>query len=86
MLGGREQVVSINLALENDGDYQTFTGLFLLSTSISAQEVDGFLLALQRALQNVGLRVLTREQRRPTWEVLRRDGPGGKCRLTSIDC
>lgn len=54
LLDDREKVVNINLALDNDGYYQTFTGLFLLSTAVGAQEVDGFLLAVERALHTLG--------------------------------
>ena len=54
LLDDREKVVNINLALDNDGYYQTFTGLFLLSTAIGEQEVDGFLLAIDRALHTLG--------------------------------
>lgn len=38
----------------NDGYYQTFTGLFLLSTVLGDQEIDGFLLALERSLHTLG--------------------------------
>ena len=54
LLDDREKVININLALNNDGYYQTFTGLFLLSTAIGPQEIDGFLLALERALHTLG--------------------------------
>jgi glutamate-1-semialdehyde 2,1-aminomutase len=50
----REKVVNIMLALDNQGYYQTFTGLVLLSTAIADQEIDGFLLALDRSLHNLG--------------------------------
>jgi glutamate-1-semialdehyde 2,1-aminomutase len=50
----REKVVNIMLALDNQGYYQTFTGLVLLSTAIGDQEIDGFLLALERSLHNLG--------------------------------
>ena len=54
LLDDREKVININLALNNDGYYQTFTGLFLLSTAVGAQEIDGFLLALERSLHTLG--------------------------------
>ncbi len=54
LLDDREKIVNINLALNNEGYYQTFTGLFLLSTAIGDQEIDGFLLALERSLHTLG--------------------------------
>lgn len=54
LLDDREKVININLALDNDGYYQTFTGLFLLSTVIGDQEIDGFLQALERSLHTLG--------------------------------
>jgi glutamate-1-semialdehyde 2,1-aminomutase len=54
LLDDREKIVNINLALDNEGYYQTFTGLVLLSTVIGDQEIDGFLLALERALHTLG--------------------------------
>lgn len=54
MLDDREKIVNINLALDNEGYYQTFTGLFLLSTAVGDQEIDGFLLALERSLHLLG--------------------------------
>jgi hypothetical protein len=42
------------MALNNQGYYQTFTGLVLLSTAIGEQEVDGFLTALERSLHLLG--------------------------------
>jgi glutamate-1-semialdehyde 2,1-aminomutase len=54
LLDDREKVVNINLALDNEGYYQTFTGLVLLSTAIGDQEIDGFLLALERSLHTLG--------------------------------
>ena len=54
LLDDREKVININLALNNDGYDQTFTGLFLLSTAVGAQEIDGFLLALERSLHTLG--------------------------------
>jgi glutamate-1-semialdehyde 2,1-aminomutase len=50
----REKIQNINLVLDNEGYYQTFTGLFLLSTAIGDQEIDGFLLAFERALHTLG--------------------------------
>ncbi|MBL5974732.1 MAG: aminotransferase class III-fold pyridoxal phosphate-dependent enzyme [Candidatus Leucobacter sulfamidivorax] len=50
----REKIQNINLVLDNEGYYQTFTGLFLLSTAIGEQEVDGFLHAFERALLVLG--------------------------------
>lgn len=50
----REKVANIMLALSNQGYYQTFTGLFLVSTAIGDQETDGFLLAFERSLHNLG--------------------------------
>ena len=54
LMDDREKILNINLALDNDGYYQTFTGLFLLSTVIGDQEIDGFLLALERSLHTLG--------------------------------
>lgn len=50
LLDDREKVQNINLALDNLGFYQTFTGLFLLSTAIGEQEVEQFLEAFEQAL------------------------------------
>jgi glutamate-1-semialdehyde 2,1-aminomutase len=50
----REKVVNIMLALDNEGYYNTFTGVLFLSTAISEEETDGLLLALDRALHNLG--------------------------------
>lgn len=50
----REKIQNINLVLDNEGYYQTFTGLFLLSTAIGDQEIDGFLQAFERALHTLG--------------------------------
>ena len=50
----RERIRNINLVLNNEGYYQTFTGLFLLSTVIGDQEIDGFLHAFERALHTLG--------------------------------
>lgn len=49
----REKVQNINLALDNEGFYQTFTGLFLISTVISDEEVDAFLRAFERTLHTL---------------------------------
>jgi glutamate-1-semialdehyde 2,1-aminomutase len=54
LLDDRDKVRNINLALDNLGYYQTFTGLFLLSTAIGDQEIDGFLGAFERSLQVLG--------------------------------
>lgn len=53
-LDDREKIQNINLTLDNEGYYQTFTGLFLLSTVIGDQEIDGFLFALERSLHTLG--------------------------------
>lgn len=50
----REKVININLALDNDGFYQTFTGVFQLSTAIGESEVEDFLAAVERALHTLG--------------------------------
>jgi len=50
----REKVLNINLVLDNEGFYQTFTGLFLLSTVITDREIDGFLTAFEGALHTLG--------------------------------
>lgn len=50
----RDKVQNINLALDNLGYYQTFTGLFLLSTAIGEQEVEDFLAAFEQALEILG--------------------------------
>lgn len=47
----RERVQNINLVLNNLGYYQTFTGLFLVSTAMGDQEIDGFLAAFRRSLE-----------------------------------
>jgi len=49
----REKIVNINLALNNEGYYQTFVGVFLMSTGIGNQEVDGWLLAFEQALHTL---------------------------------
>lgn len=49
----REKIQNINLVLDNQGYYQTFTGLFLLSTVIGDQEIDGFLHAFEDALHTL---------------------------------
>ena len=49
----REKIQNINLVLDNEGFYQTFTGLFLLSTAIGSEEVDAFLAAFERALHTL---------------------------------
>ncbi len=54
LLDDREKIVNIMMALNNDGYHQTFTGFVLLSTAIGEQEVDGFLLALERSLRTLG--------------------------------
>lgn len=50
----REKVANINLALNNEGYYQTFTGLFLMSTALEDAEVEGFLAAFERCLATLG--------------------------------
>jgi glutamate-1-semialdehyde 2,1-aminomutase len=50
----RERIANINLALDNAGYYQTFTGLFLMSTAITEDEVDSFLAAFEKALHDLG--------------------------------
>ncbi|MBO1901428.1 aminotransferase class III-fold pyridoxal phosphate-dependent enzyme [Leucobacter weissii] len=59
-LDDREKVLNINLALNNEGYYQTFTGLFLVSTAVGEQEIDGFLHAFERALRTLGYAAPTR--------------------------
>lgn len=54
MKDDRDKVQNINLVLDNEGYYQTFTGLFLLSTAIGDQEIDGFLGAFERSLHVLG--------------------------------
>ncbi len=54
LLDDREKIANINLALDNAGYYQTFVGLFFLSTAIGEQELDGFLGALERCLHDLG--------------------------------
>jgi glutamate-1-semialdehyde 2,1-aminomutase len=54
MLDDREKIVNINLALDNEGYYQTFVGAFLMSTAIGSQEIDGWLCAFERALHTLG--------------------------------
>jgi glutamate-1-semialdehyde 2,1-aminomutase len=53
LLDDREKIVNINLALNNEGYYQTFVGVFLMSTAIGNQEVDGWLLAFEQALHTL---------------------------------
>lgn len=50
----REKIQNINLVLDNEGFYQTFTGLFLVSTVIGDEEVDSFLSAFEGALHTLG--------------------------------
>jgi glutamate-1-semialdehyde 2,1-aminomutase len=50
----REKIVNINLVLCNQGYYQTFTGLILLSSAIGEQEIDGVLYAFEHALHTLG--------------------------------
>lgn len=47
----REKIQNINLVLNNLGFYQTFTGLFLISTAMGDEEIDEFLAAFRRALE-----------------------------------
>jgi glutamate-1-semialdehyde 2,1-aminomutase len=49
----REKVQNINLVLNNEGYYQTFTGLFLISSIIGYKEIDDFLTAFEGALQTL---------------------------------
>ena len=53
LLDDREKIVNIMLALNNEGYHQTFTGFVLLSTAVGQQEIDGFLLALERSLHTL---------------------------------
>lgn len=50
----REKVQNLNLVLDNEGFYQTFTGIFILSTAIGDEEVDAFLAAFEKALHTLG--------------------------------
>lgn len=50
----REKVLNINLVLDNQGFYQTFTGLFLLSTVITDDEITAFLDAFEDSLHTLG--------------------------------
>jgi len=54
LMDDREKIVNIMLALDNEGFYQTFTGVMFLSTAIGESEVDALLLALERVLRNLG--------------------------------
>jgi glutamate-1-semialdehyde 2,1-aminomutase len=54
LLDDREKVLNINLALDNDGYYQTFVGVFLMSTAVGEAEIDEWLLAFERALHRLG--------------------------------
>lgn len=54
LLDDREKIVNIMLALDNEGFYQTFTGVMFLSTAIADEQIDALLLALDRVLQNLG--------------------------------
>lgn len=54
LLDDREKVININLALNNEGVYQTFTGLFLLSSVIGDEEIDLFLSTFERCLHTLG--------------------------------
>lgn len=54
MKDDRDKIQNINLVLDNEGYYQTFTGLFLLSTAIGDQEIDAFLDAFERSLHILG--------------------------------
>ena len=51
----REKQIDICLALNNEGYYLFSFGSFLLSTCVTAEDIDGFLAALERALQAVEL-------------------------------
>lgn len=50
----REKVLNLNLVLDNEGFYQTFTGIFLVSTVMGDAEVDAFLDAFDGALHTLG--------------------------------
>lgn len=54
LLDDREKVINIMLALDNEGFYQTFTGVMFLSTAIGEEQIDDLLLALDRVLHNLG--------------------------------
>ena len=54
MLDDREKICNINLALVNEGFYQTFTGIFLMSTAVGEKEIDQWLLAFEGALHTLG--------------------------------
>lgn len=51
----RNKVINIGLALNNEGYYQFSFGAFLLSSAVTAEEIDGFLAATERALRAVDL-------------------------------
>ncbi len=51
----REKVINIGLALNNEGYYQFSFGAFLNSTVTTAQDIDDFLAAVERALHTVDL-------------------------------
>lgn len=67
MLDDREKIVNIMLALDNEGFYQTFTGVMFLSTAIGAEQVDDLLSALDRVLHALGYVGSTAGA--PAWEV-----------------
>jgi glutamate-1-semialdehyde 2,1-aminomutase len=50
----RQKIVNLHLALMNEGYYQFSLGYFLLSAAHTAEEVDGFLTALERSLHTLG--------------------------------
>lgn len=54
LLDDREKIVNIMLALDNEGFYQTFTGVMFLSTAIGESEIDALLAALDRVLHDLG--------------------------------
>jgi glutamate-1-semialdehyde 2,1-aminomutase len=62
----RQKIVNLMMALDNQGYYQTFTGVLLLSTAIGDEELDGFLDALERSLYLLGY---ADEPARPTAQL-----------------
>lgn len=50
----REKISNINLALDNAGYYQTFTGVFLMSTAIGEPEINAWLQAFEHVLHTLG--------------------------------
>jgi glutamate-1-semialdehyde 2,1-aminomutase len=54
LLDDREKVVNIMMALVNEDIYQTYTGMFLLSTAIGEPEVDHFMTTFEKCLHTLG--------------------------------